>query len=89
MSRARFEITTPTTVVLTTPEGESRVYQISHGAGHRYVRDEHGRQVCEGLERMGGTLTALDDGSGADLLATIRREWARARRWERAERGVF
>lgn len=48
---------------------------------HGYVRDEDGRQVCAGLDRLGDTLEAYPE----TLIEVVRAEYRRMRRREAAE----
>jgi len=59
--------------------GEQIVRRFYAPANGGYVRDQSGRQVCQGLSHRGNTLVLT---GGNSLISLIRREWQVARRAE-------
>lgn len=77
--RAHIRQTSPRTVALTYTSQYSdaritREFSVPHSGG--CIRDDSERQVCAELDSRGWALYATPE----TLLATIRREWSRARR---------
>jgi len=59
--------------------GEQIVRRFYAPANGGYVRDQSGRQICQGLSHRGNTLVLT---GGNSLISLIRREWQVARRAE-------
>lgn len=59
--------------------GDSIVRRFVAPANGGWVRDQSGRQICQGLHYRGNTLFLM---SGDSLISLIRREWQKARRAE-------
>lgn len=82
MARTTIKQVSDTNVVVSFDDfvtGERRTLDLVIPRSGGYVRDQHGRQVCNGLSSRGYT---LDSKPGAPFLKTIREEYRRMRREE-------
>lgn len=79
MTRTSIIKTAPNEVTLHVPGEAPRIFWVPSCGGyvHEGVGHAEDRQACAGLGIRGGTLRAED---GDDLLALVRKEWAKARR---------